>query len=184
MASRREFTFGSMILALTGARAARASIPELQAETADLPPQRSDWIDPPRRSQAPRIDVDFAVSRFDQRLQVTTTVTNRHREPVEVLVLRGSSPGPFLTVAIHIDGERFELPQVYQGDRRAFLSRAGPIPHWQSLAVHEAVAIAPHLFEWPAGVPDLPVALKVEVQVAGFSIERSRTLRLGGAKRS
>ncbi|MEN0066460.1 MAG: hypothetical protein AAGA48_30265 [Myxococcota bacterium] len=171
MASRREFTFGSMILAMTGSSTARAGIPELDVPQA-APPVREP-------SGPPKIDTRFRVQRQGRRLEVFTTVTNRGRGTIEFVSARGTRPGPYVGAAITIDGHRFELPAVFEGDRRQFITRAGPIPQYSQLLAGQSLEVGPSSFEWPDGVPDLPVRLTGGIDAQGHFIEFDETVRFG-----
>ena len=167
MASRREFTFGSMLLALTGARTARAGIPEL-----DVKPSGPS-VDP-----MPKVDFAFAVSRPRKDLRVAVTVTNRDGVPLEVVAARGSMPGAYLDASIAIDGHRFELAVIYEGDRREIFSRAGPMPRFERLLAGASLQLGTYRFQWPDGVPDLPVQVKGGLDVDARFVTFERTLTI------
>ncbi|MEM6928390.1 MAG: hypothetical protein AAF602_15760 [Myxococcota bacterium] len=172
MASRREFTFGSMILALTGSRAAQAGIPELDGK---LLPVRED----PER--APRLDVDFTVSRSRDRLDVRMVVGNAHSEVIDVLAARGSLPAPYVEASIDIDGQRFELARIVERDRREVFTRAGPLPRYETVGPGASFVLGTYRFQWPDDVPDLPVRLHGTVEASSHHVVFDQTVHFGSA---
>lgn len=179
MASRRAFTFGSMVLALTGARAAQAGIPELDVPVEPNSRRKSRSPEP-----QPSLDIAFATSRARGLLEVVVTVTNRSADPVEFVAARGSRPGPWLTAVVTVDEARFELPVVFEADRRQFFSRVGPAPRWEMLAAGSSATLDPYRFEWPKGLAEGSVALTVEVEVMGQSVPVRHTATVGGAAKA
>ena len=146
MASRRQFTFGSLVLALTGSQAARAGGP--RQGSAPLPFR---WA--------------ATSSRKGQVLTVNLTVQNTSKAPVEVVTQLGDGPGAWLSAAIDIEGETLDLAPIYEGNRRRMMmSRMGPIPQWGPLVSGAPLALGPYRFAWPKGVPTRSVALLAELE--------------------
>ena len=139
MATRRNFTFGSLVLAMAGPTAARAGGP---ARTA------------------PPLEIGATGRREGDQLIVELTVTNPTADPIEILAGRGSGPGPWVGASIVIDDQPFELAAVFDGDRRDLISRIGPIPRWAPLAAGATESFGPYRFQWPHGVPDRAITLK------------------------
>ncbi len=164
MATRRSFTFGSLVLALTGPSAARASAGAGAAAGAE--------------TKLPSLKIDLSARRRGGLLIVDLTVENQEHAPVEIVTQLGSRPGAWLTAAISLSGERLELAPVLEGDRREMLSRVGPIPQWAPLAAGKRLRMGPYKFAWPKGVPDHAVALHGSVSVERGQVEFERTLPL------
>lgn len=143
MATRRDFTFGSLVLALTGSATARAGG---LAPASAKPAARLRW------SHRARLQKGV--------LTVHASVVNTSTEPLEVVVARGPLPGAHLAAVLTIDEDRTELAPILKGDRRkVFMSRMGPIPEWAPLAAKDRLELGPYEFAWPQGVP----ATKVEL---------------------
>ncbi|MEZ4241125.1 MAG: hypothetical protein R3F59_34190 [Myxococcota bacterium] len=114
MLDRRSFTFGSL-LALGGtAAAAEPPIPELQ----QAPP-------------AARLRATWALAERGERLLATLTLHNDGREPIDVMVARGSLPGPFVQATV--DGEPLTM-DLSKAKRRDLMSRVGPVPRFEAIA--------------------------------------------------
>ena len=176
MATRRRFAFGSLVLALTGASAARAGTPDLRqalspggAAPADPDPIRVRWG-------------HRAVLR-GRLLHVDLTVENLGEEPIELVVARGDLPGAHLQAEIRIDGDGLGLSPYWEGDRRkVFASRIGPIPQWAPLAAKAKLELGPYRFVWPEGVPVLPVQLRAYLDSERGGLELATTVTPDAAK--
>ncbi|MBX2803968.1 MAG: hypothetical protein KTR31_40200 [Myxococcales bacterium] len=159
MATRRSFTFGSLVLALGAAGTARASdtVAKKKPQLKQVPQRQAQA--PAPHDGPPDVGIRATAKRSRSVLKVQLEVVNRQPEAVEVMVARGSMPGAWLVATIDIDGEPFELGRIHEGDRREFMSRMGPIPRFAPLASGERHQMGPYKFAWPEGVPDLPVHL-------------------------
>ncbi len=148
MATRRQFTFGSLVLALTGSRAAQAGIP----------------------TAAPKFDVAFTAKAVrKQRVVEVSLVAELHAEAaMEAVVERGSMPGPWLQASLLADaGEPVELSLIYEGNKREmFMSRVGPVPRWAPMAVGKPMSFGPYRFSVPRGAEGSRVQL-----VGGMELE-------------
>lgn len=172
MATRRSFTFGSLVLALTGPSLARAEEPQRQAAVA-----------PPRaQPEPPRLKIHLDARRKGQVLLADVRVENLQREPVDLVVRWGSRPGVHLDAAISVAGEPLGLAAVLEGDRREFMSRLGPVPEWAPLAGGKSLKMGPYKFGWPEGVPDGEVTFSGFVTCEGDGISFERRIVLGRDK--
>ncbi len=154
MATRRSFTLGSLVLALTGAQTARAREPQ-QLKPQQLKPQRRQPqpIQLQEGSQPPELKIALDARHKGSHLVVELGVENLGPAPVELVVRWGSRPGVTLAAQIEVAGEPLELAAVLEGDRREFISRLGPIPEWAPLAAGKSLKMGPYRFSWPDGVP-------------------------------
>jgi len=154
---RRAFTFGSLA-ALILPSVALADVPEVEAAT-------------PPDSKKEGLDARFSVNKNgDANLVIGTTLVNQGKKPMDVIVGRGSRPGPYLRAFLD-GGEPTELADVTPYDRRDMISRMGPMPVWQTLASGGEVVLKPYLFALPAGVGDGTVSLVDQVDTRDGNVE-------------
>jgi len=144
MTSRRTFTFASLALA-AGASTARAGAP--QAQLSAPAPLGSRWT----------------IERKPKELVVRLDVTNRTAEAIELLVKRGSSPGPDLRASLEVEDGAIALSEIFQGDRRELMSRIGPIPQYQTLAAGAELVLGPWHFTLPEGAEAESLSLTATV---------------------
>lgn len=169
MATRRSFTFGGLVLALTGASTARAGgLGKLAPAPSGPPPLK--WA--------------HRVTHRGRVLTVHVSITNTADGPLEVVTARGPLPGAHVSASIDLEGEATELQPILKGDRReVFMSRMGPIPEWAPLASKEKVEFGPYEFAWPRDLPLTDVVLLGGVDtMQGYSEFRAAITPNPGAK--
>lgn len=151
--NRRAFTFASLALAGTAAAGELDSIGG-QAAT----PVKA------------RVAAAWTVSAKGGELVVKLALTNVSSEALDVLVARGSRPGPHLEAALQVDGEDIALARIDEGDRRELMSRMGPMPRWEPVAAGGRVEIGPYKFTLPKGATGENVRLTAYVEAGGESV--------------
>jgi hypothetical protein len=169
MLDRRRFTFGSLVALVSGTAAA-------STDASQAPPEVEPEVPAP---PGPVLASSWAVERDKGSRQIlaTLTVRNDGPEPVELMVARGRNPGARVTA--EVDGE--PLPPVFAVDRRELMSRVGPLPRYQVLAVGEAVEIGPYRFELPPGVEAVTMQAEV-VHTTGVVFLAPVAVPLGRAR--
>lgn len=164
MSTRRDFTFGGLVLALTGATAARANQPA---------------------KAAPKLGWSHRVSHRKGKLTVHVSVTNQGDESLEVVAALGDGPGAYVSASIDIEGEPLELARVMTVDRRKVLmSRRGPIPEWRPLAQGASLELGPYEFAWPKGVPPTAVRLTADIDTINGRSEYRATVEPDAAAKT
>lgn len=148
MTSRRTFTFASLAVA-AGASTARAG--QLQA--------------------GPDLGARWSIERTKRELVVTLAVANRGKDPIDLLVKRGSSPGPYVTAALEVEEGPIALSEIHSGDRRELMSRMGPIPQYQTLASGADLVLGPWRFTLPEGADREAVSLVAQVTSLQGNVE-------------
>lgn len=160
MMDRRTFTFASLV-GLGTASAATAGIPEADSAHG----LRASW----------------AVARKGPLLKATLTLHNDGAEALDVMVARGSRPGP--QVAARLGGE--DLPEVLTDlERREWMSRIGPRPKFDALAAGRSKEIGTYTFQLTD--PDVrEVELSVGVTTGDDHVQLpAQTVRIGGKAES
>jgi hypothetical protein len=151
MLDRRSFTFGAL-LGLVSQSAAAASGPAIP-EIAEPTGVSGRWLRP-----------HYRVRRKGDELLVDLTLENTGPEAVDVLVEIGSRPGARVDVMLE-DGVR--LHEIVRVDRRAMISRVGPMPRYAPIAAGRTLAAGTFRFEWTADLTDVPIDLVAKVSLPG-----------------
>jgi hypothetical protein len=147
-ASRRQFTFGALMLALSG-----------KARASDTPPSKT-------LALAPR----YSARRVGQELLVDLSLVNQG-DATEVIHRWGSRLAPGMTAVVRVDGRPTELAQVVDLDRRELVSRMGPRPQFAPLAVDATLDVGTYRFAWVDGLPEGTVQLALTVETADGMVE-------------
>jgi len=152
--NRRQFTFGALMLALSGK--ARADEPsDAPAPQAPSPPAAP--------SDPPALEASYEARRVGDELHIDLSLAN-DGEPTDLISRWGSRLGPVLVAAIAVDGEQTELARVIDVDRRELVSRVGPRPQFAPLAKGGRLDIGTYRFAWVEGWPEGEVELTLTVE--------------------
>jgi len=162
-ASRRQFTFGALMLALSGKAHAAKPGPKLPQQQQARP---TDPVPTPTPLLSPR----WAVGRKGKELHVFLALENAG-DPTDVIVKWGSRLGPSLTAAIAVEDRYQELAQVFDVDRRELVSRMGPRPTFAPLARNGVLEIGTYRFAWVDGLPEDAVRLTLKGETADGTFE-------------
>jgi hypothetical protein len=159
--TRRTFSFASLVFASTPAFAdshtAGPSVGVRLASSVDV---------------TPRGDV----------LHIRLAILNTSDVPLDVMVELGSRPGPDLRVFLAGEGEDIELAEVTKVERREILSRMGPRPRYEALAIGGRLEVG----RWTYGLPQgadreaFRVVAHVTVAQADRPIELVHLVRSSG----
>jgi hypothetical protein len=146
---RRRFTFGSLLLLVSGAAAAASDV------SSEVAPEA-----PPGPVLAP----SWSIVRVpdSRRIFVFLTLHNDGPEPIEVLTARGRNPATRVTA--EIAGRR--LHRVVEIERSLLEPRIGPLPRYRTVAAGGMLAVGPYGFELPSGREAEVVTVQGEVEHA------------------
>ena len=116
-------------------------------------------------------------------LHVRLAILNTSDAPLDVMVELGSRPGPGLRVSVVGEGEDIELAEVTKVERREIMSRMGPRPRYEALAIGGRLDVG----RWTYGLPQgadreaFRVVAQVTVAQADRPIELVHLVRSSGA---
>jgi hypothetical protein len=153
--NRRAFTFAS--LALAGTAAAADTLPDVKN---DAPPSP--------------LTGTWALKASHRELVVDLSVVNASADGLDVLVARGSRPGPSVQAFISAKDEEIELQPVEEAvDRREAMSRMGPRPLYTLVAAGATAKVGPWKFALPRGAAHetFRVVATVSTSEGDFALE-------------
>ena len=160
--TRRTFSFASLVFASTPAFA--------DGKPADTP-------------SGVRLASAADVTPKGDVLHVRLSVINTSEVPLDVMVELGSRPGPDLRVFLAGEAGDIELAEITKVERREVMSRMGPRPRYEALAIGGRLEVG----RWTYGLPQgadreaFRVVARVTVSQADVPIELVHLVRASGA---
>ena len=159
------FSFASLLMSMVMPALADEPIAEVQAASAPAP-----------QPQSP-ITGRWESQIKGKELTLTLTLVNTSADAVDVVISRGSSPGPYVQASV--DGTTLDR-KMEKTEMKEQYSRMGPMPTWAAVAPGKEIVAGVYRFILPNNVDGKLIHVDAEVnQHDGSS---SFSTDIGGAK--